>query len=356
MIGYKSTRTQHLYIRQPSGTYYARVYAFGKGKYICLHTQDYKVAQSKLPSVITDSRALASLKGSLSTDTKTMGDLMALYLVKIENDVSLKPATVTYRKLCIKVLKDSFEGIESLEPRQISLPMLLGWSRKASDQYSGTLYNNSLGTLRSLLDEAIRQGLCSANLAKEIKRTKVESKIPWLPSKDQFRQLVQKIRDGKHATAHGAADLVEFMAYTGLRVGQATRLKWSDLDLKNNRIKIDSFKHSEARWIPILPNLNVLLNFIQEGRYFKDKSRAGHIISVSRCDDSLHHACDALGFPRMTHHSFRHYFTTHCLESGVPVATVAMWRGDKDKGAFLLKLYSHIRDDHSQEMAKKVSF
>jgi site-specific recombinase XerD len=356
MTGFKSTRTQHLYVRHPSGTYYARVYAFGKGKFICLHTQDFKQAQSKLPQVITESRALAHLKGNLSTDTKTMGDLMALYLVKLQNDVSKKPSTVTYRKLCVKVLKDSFEGIESMEPRRISLPMLLGWSRTASERYSGSLYNNSLGTLRELLNEAIRQGLCSVNLANQVKRTKVESKIPWLPSQAQFRQLVEEIRKGKHASAHGAADLIELMAYTGLRIGEATSLLWSDVDTEKNRIRVRKFKHSEERFIPIGTNLNQLLQFISQGRYFKNKLRVNHIISVSRCDDSLQHACDRLGFPRMNHHSCRHLFTTTALEQGIPVSTVAMLRGDKDKGAFLLKVYSHIRDDHLQDQIKKLHF
>jgi integrase len=356
--GFKATRTQHLYIRHPSGTYYARLHVNNKGYYICLHTKDYRQAQNKLPPVLAEARARASIEVGYNFNAQTMGELLTLYLARIDHDVSLQPNSKIYRHTCIKVLKDTWPGIADMPPRNLSTPLIMEWSKRCSDNYSKALYNNVLGSLRSILDEAVKQGLILYNPANEIKKAKIKHLVPWLPSNEQFRSLVNKIRGGRHACAHGAADLIEFMAYTGLRVGQVSLVKWSDVDRENNRIRIVPFKRSSERWMPIIPDLSKLLDFIAAGRYFKDKSRfdQGYIVSVTRCDESLHSACAALGLPRMTHHSFRHYFTTHCLESGVPIATVAMWRGDKDKGSFLLKLYTHIRDDHSQEMAKKLHF
>lgn len=60
--------------------------------------------------------------------------------------------------------------------------------------------------------------------------------------------------------------------------------------------------------------------------------------------------------PHLTPHDLRHLFATHCMESGVDVKTVASWLGHKDGGRLLLERYTHLRSEHSQEMAKRIRF
>lgn len=59
---------------------------------------------------------------------------------------------------------------------------------------------------------------------------------------------------------------------------------------------------------------------------------------------------------KLTHHDLRHLFATRCIESGVDIPTVARWLGHKDGGALAMKVDGHLRNQHSQEMAKKVRF
>jgi integrase len=59
---------------------------------------------------------------------------------------------------------------------------------------------------------------------------------------------------------------------------------------------------------------------------------------------------------RIVHHDLRHLFATRCIESGVDVPTVSRWLGHKDGGALAMRVYGHLRDAHSNEMAKLVSF
>jgi len=59
---------------------------------------------------------------------------------------------------------------------------------------------------------------------------------------------------------------------------------------------------------------------------------------------------------RITHHDLRHLFATRCIESGVDIPTVSRWLGHKDGGALAMRTYGHLRDEHSQMMAAKVSF
>jgi site-specific recombinase XerD len=49
-------------------------------------------------------------------------------------------------------------------------------------------------------------------------------------------------------------------------------------------------------------------------------------------------------------------FATKCIEAGVDIPTVSRWLGHKDGGALAMKVYGHLRDQHSQSMAATVSF
>ena len=81
--------------------------------------------------------------------------------------------------------------------------------------------------------------------------------------------------------------------------------------------------------------------------------------SVIRFKDSrkaLAHACKKIVIAKITHHDLRHLFATRCIESGVDIPTVSRWLGHKDGGALAMRVYGHLRDQHSTEMAKRVSF
>ena len=80
------------------------------------------------------------------------------------------------------------------------------------------------------------------------------------------------------------------------------------------------------------------------------------VCQVGECEKSLTRACSVLGIPRITHHDLRHLFATRCIESGVDIPTVARWLGHVDGGALAMKVYGHLRSQHSQEMATKVKF
>ena len=44
------------------------------------------------------------------------------------------------------------------------------------------------------------------------------------------------------------------------------------------------------------------------------------------------------------------------IESGVDIPTVSRWLGHSDGGALAMKVYGHLRDQHSAAMAQRVTF
>ena len=80
------------------------------------------------------------------------------------------------------------------------------------------------------------------------------------------------------------------------------------------------------------------------------------VMRVHEAQKSLDRGLDATSLPRITHHDLRHYFATICIESAVDIPTVAKWLGHKDGGALAMKVYGHLRNEHSLAAASRVSF
>jgi integrase len=80
------------------------------------------------------------------------------------------------------------------------------------------------------------------------------------------------------------------------------------------------------------------------------------VIQVKECNGTLATACATVGIPKLTHHDLRDLFATRCIEQEVDIPTVASWLGHKDGGALLMKVYSHLRPEHSAQIGAKVSF
>jgi integrase len=66
--------------------------------------------------------------------------------------------------------------------------------------------------------------------------------------------------------------------------------------------------------------------------------------------------CELAGLAIFTHHRMRHYFVRYAIEAGVDIKTIAAWVGHKDGGLLVAKTYGHLRDTHSFEMARRMTF
>jgi len=79
------------------------------------------------------------------------------------------------------------------------------------------------------------------------------------------------------------------------------------------------------------------------------------ICRVKTCDEALTAACKKVGCTRLTHHDLRHLFATFCIEAGIDAPSVSKWLGHSDGGALAMKTYGHLRREHSQLMASRVT-
>jgi integrase len=254
----------------------------------------------------------------------------------------LKPASKQYRKDNLLYLKRTWPSLENRDVATITPMECLEWS--GTLKYAATRFNAIIGLLKNLFTMAVTAGVIQSNPADCIERIPVRIKPPKLPSYDQFRKVISYLESSPESRR--AVRLVKFLAYSGLRIGEA--LKLTRDDITEYGIRVSDAKNGEDAFVPILPEMAELIKTLPtDGR---------PLFRVKNPRKALANACRAAGTAPLTNHQLRHLFATRCIECGVDIKTVAEWLRHKDGGALALKRYSHVRNEHSAAMAAKVRF
>lgn len=343
-----------------SKTYYARIKIRGKTIRESLHTNVFTTAKLRLVDFLKDKR-----DDRAAGDEPMFAAAVELYRARVAADSSMKESSKGYRELCISKIQDSWPDLRDCRLSEITPESCRAWAARLRSNIASQYFNNVIGTLRLIIDEGIKAWVRAGNKtlenpAKDLARAKIAAKVLALPEPGQFRALVELMRKA-NSWGPKAADLVEFLAYSGTRIFTEARwITWDDVDWERREIIVRGHpethtKNWEVRRIPILPDMDALLRRMQT-EAASDGPPKGRILKITECPISLHKACRDLGIPRLRHHDLRHLFATRCIESGVDIPTVARWLGHKDGGALAMRVYGHLRNQHSQEMAKKVKF
>ena len=343
----------------PSGKYFARVRVGGKLIRRCLKTDKLTVAQLRLGDLIKTERTGLESRSSATTGKMTFGDALAIYQERLTANPALKPAAKIYRQKCIDALLKSWPGLSETDARKISERDCLKWAADFGAKYSAGVYNNTVGTLRHVINIAIESGSRYGNPAATIKKLRVKQKVLKLPEHAKFFELVTKIENAGGRFSQDCADLVRFLAFGGFRKGEAERITWADCDFEKGEIIVQGdpetgTKNWSVRRVPMIPDMVALLRRLR--REHADEPSSAAVMRVKECQKAIDSAVTKLGIERITHHDLRHLFATRCIESGVDIPTVSRWLGHKDGGALAMKVYGHLRDQHSVNMAQKVSF
>jgi integrase len=377
------TNVQFLY-RHQNRRYYVRTYSGGKEKWTSLKTDLLSVAKNRMREHLDASERQRLSGGVQEASGKLLfSNLMAQYKESLSlSDV--RPKTKQYREAGLKLVLKTWPEIEEMNIRRMTAKMVEDWLRRfkanatpyvprgaksASHNSTGasvTTIKCALDAIRLTLDIAVESGQLYANPArnsnvtdvakkmfKVARREKAEKGGLRLPTREEFMKLVDYIRNAGVAECKAAANFVQFIAFCGARKNEAVNVLWSDIDAVRNTICLRVTKNGELRHVPMTQEMAALLDLMRDAQ---KPQPTDSVLRVKAAQGFIDSACKALHIPRFTTHALRHLFGTACLEAGVDVRTVAGWLGHKDNGALLLKVYSHIREQHESEMIRKVRF
>jgi len=356
---WESTSIQNLFRYRPSGTYFARFKVGGRPIRQSLETTVFLVAKQRLPDKIREYRSRHESSKAIAGAKVIVGDAVQVYLQKVQANMSLKPRSKDYREKTVDFIHRSWPSLFETDVRKVSERDCENWLMRFQQQYAPSVVNNSIGTLRAIFDEAISAGERFNNPAAGLARVKVRQKHLELPSREQFLRFVDEIRTAGAGQSKDCANLVRFLAYSGLRIGEAKHVTWADTDLVRRQLHVrgdpeTATKNGEMRYVPMIPELERMLTESRAER--PNEPATATVMRVFECQNSMTHAAAKIGMKRITHHNLRHLFATICIESGVDIPTVSRWLGHEDGGALRMKTYGHLRQDHTFAQAQRVSF
>jgi len=177
-------------------------------------------------------------------------------------------------------------------------------------------------------------------------------------------------------------EVIVALTTTGLRIGELAELRWTDIDLTTNVIRlIDTRSHGNKaeraaarttkshrdRMLPIHPDLRRTLQGLKQhtdGRVFHgpkggqlnpDTIRNVLVREVlTPLADRFPAAAGTKGFRDGRLHSFRHYFCSMSANSGVPEQVVMTWLGHQDSK--MVRRYYHLHQEEAQKQMAKINF
>jgi len=336
--------------RHHAGTYYALVKVGGKQIKRSLRTSDMALAKRRVADFRKDAARLTGTEKSL-----TFEGLVAHWLASIKPQ--MKESSYRRRVTSTNQVMPFFKGhlVKSIGYREVEQ-----WKIARAAKLSARSYNIEVETLRHVFEYA-REDLriILENPVAKLKRRKESRHHPEIPTKAQFVALLTEMQS--EPKSQGAAKLVEFLGYSGLRLGEATEVRRRDINFENNTLTVTGgekgTKNHEFRVIPLSPPLERLLRKLtatptQEN----DSPGQGRLFSIDSAKKALAGACKRTGLPHWGHHAMRHFFCSNAIEAGIDFKVIAEWLGHKDGGILVAKTYGHLRAEHSAAMAQKMTF
>ena len=146
-------------------------------------------------------------------------------------------------------------------------------------------------------------------------------------SREEVERLFKSITSIKHRTIFMAA------YGAGLRISEACRLQFGDIDREQRVIHVREGKGSKDRYVMLSGRLlKALVGYYKRtrppGPYFFTGRRQDRPLNRKSPSEALCRACEKAGInKRVTTHSFRHAFATHLLEAGTDLRVIQILLG-----------------------------
>ena len=372
--------------RNHLGTYFALVKVNGKQIKRSLKTDDAALAKRRLAEL------KAKAEGLSGTDRGLIFEgLTARWLAMKKPD--LRPNSFLRLEGIVRTTTPFFKG---LPVRSIGQTEIEAWKIERAGKLSARSFNYERDALRQLFEYARKNlRIILENPADTVKKRKQDKPHMVIPSKAQFRTLLAQLRQVTRAKE--AANLIEFLGYSGLRLGEAIQVRWEDVNFELGTLRVTGgelgTKNHESREVPLFPPLLRFLRDLQEKRERETcpQSGAGRPVAAARAREAetaralapsqsggdcgqvggasegrifgldsakkaLITACRKAGLPHYGHHAMRHFFCSNAIEAGCDFKVIAEWLGHKDGGVLAARTYGHLRNEHSAAMAKRLTF
>jgi len=255
---------------------------------------------------------------------KTFEELVDRYLEEVTP--GKKPTTQRDDKFYAKKLNAVFGKfrLHEVTPDKISRYLI-----KRKKKVGPSSINRELSFLSAAFNQAIKVwGWCRDNPVSRIKREKEKKRVKYFSEKE-FSKIYERLVDW-------VKPIVMLGKNTGLRKSNLVYLKWSEVDLKQEFILLDSavMKNSEHLGVPLNSQALLVLKGMKRERKLHSPyvfcRKDGKPYSTWGVYQAFKKGCVAAGYPDFRFHDLRHDFCSKLVQAGVDLYTVKELAGHQD--------------------------
>lgn len=196
-------------------------------------------------------------------------------------------------------------------------------------------YRQVLSALRFLYRHVLRRG----EVVEDIRGPVSEKRLPVVLSAQEVARFFKAIPSLKHRT-------ILMLAYgAGLRIGEAIRIRLSDIDRERKVIRVQQGKRKKDRYTMLSPALLDMLDRYcwaarPDNLLFTTRSK-DRPISPSTVQSVCVEARKVAGIDkRISPHTLRHSFATHLLEAGTDLRVIQELLGHASPKT--TAIYTHV--------------
>lgn len=350
--------------KRSNGTWGAAIQVQGKRSYIYGKTR--KEVQEKLAPLQQEARSGVVRPRE---SPKTVGEYLNFWLNEV---IAVRPRTREHYDLCVRRMLPYIGALKlaTLGPGElVSL-----WARLKAKGLSNQTVKLCHGALHNALQVAVQWRYIPGNPADMAKPPRVERREMRTLTSEQVRKLFGITKgDRWHA-------LWVLFVTTGLRMGEVTALRWSDLDFEKGRAVVQRLlqrqrgvglvfaepkSKSSVRSVILTP---AVIDALNEHRQWVLKQRTatgdawqdldlifpslrGGPVDPARVSTAFHLALLNAGLPRVRPHDLRHTSATLLLEAGIHPKVMQEMLGHSSI-ALTLGTYSHVMPRLHDEAAQ----
>lgn len=247
------------------------------------------------------------------------------------------------------------------------------------DGYAYRTQYLELTTIKQIIKFLSEKGVLPATVKINMTLPKARGTTTYCYTREQVDAMLEICYADERL--HWLGDVIMGLIHTGMRISELGALKWADVDLEKNVIRLTdtsrggtrvgmaarTTKSHADRTIIILPSLAKLLRRLPQrrgGRVFHGPR--GAKLSTNTVRNTLIAKVieplavrfptpeDEIGFRDGRVHSFRHYFCSSCADEGVPREMLMKMLSHKDSA--MVAHYYHARENVARQVFGNLQF
>ncbi len=360
--------------KRADGRWVAQVlldYKDGKARYKTSYARSEKDAVAKLNQAI----AAVATGRHVPTQRVTVAQFVEEWLEQTVKPHRAPKTYRSYRQLYEHHLKDSIGRLDLKKLTHMQVQRLI--NEKDKDGYAPNTVDRIRATLRSALTVAWRQSLVAENVAQRVSVPKKVKKDPTFLQPEEAKRLIEAAGQTRFG------NLIELALHTGMRIGEVTGLRWSDVDFDNAILRVrvqlqrvdsklvlrELKSASSRRSLPLTARAldalkrekaeQLLMRSVLGERFANPMdlvflNAEGRPMDQKHVHKHLKSALSGAGLPDVSFHSLRHTAASLMVAAGVPLQVVKDQLGHS---SILLTsgTYAHMVPAAQREGAERLS-